>query len=234
MYGVLQRYLMLVFAGLLLTLGTFWAVRYFQRPDMYPGDRIEERTCRSCGGSGEDKDLAQQVPELGNACRACGADGKVDVIIPGRDRPTKIAGVVIDGLFDSELATADNFRPTPEFNSNPEEHRKKSHTLSDVSITIHRSDGEDREVTSNEYGLFNAKLSPGRYTISARGEGFAAISSEIVIEPLTEPIWLEEAAILNEPGSEADARSMYGLNVLVSLVRPGTVGGRIQVTAGTP
>src|SRR5438874_6810970 len=111
MYLVLQRYLVLSLLSLLLILGGMQAAKYFSRPDLYPGDRVEERACRWCGGSGKDKEMARRLPELGDACHACGGDGKVDVIIPGAERPTKIAGVVIDSEWDNGLASPDSFRP---------------------------------------------------------------------------------------------------------------------------
>ena len=234
MYLVLQRYLVFTLAGLLVTLAAFHGARYFQRPDLFPGDRIEQRTCRVCGGSGMDKDLAEQVPELGNGCRACRSEGKVYVLIPGPERPTRIAGVAIDGQWDSPFATADSYRPFPELNADPEAHRRRAHTLAGVSVRLIRSGGEDVELTSNEFGIFNFKLKPGRYTLTATADGRETVAGEFEVEPLTEPVWLEEANYIHEPSSSAEARSMYGLNLLVSLSPAGAAGGRFGLSEGTP
>jgi hypothetical protein len=233
-YVALQRYLTLALAALLLTLGAFYTVRYFQKPDLYPGDRIEERQCRWCGGTGQDKEMQAQAPELGDVCRACSGHGQVDVIVPGPDRPTKIAGVVADSQWDNPLATADDFRAPPEFGASAEEHRRKAHTLADCTIILRKSGGDETELTSNEFGFFNTKLAPGSYIIEAKADGYESIRGEFEVPPLTEPIWLERANILDEPKTDAHAQSLYGLNLLVTLNRPGSEAGRIALTAGTP
>src|SRR2546421_11054250 len=97
MYLVLQRYLVLSLLSLLLILGGMQAAKYFSRPDLYPGDRVEERACRWCGGSGKDKEMARRLPELEDAGQACGGGGEAGGIIPRAARPITVVGGVIDG-----------------------------------------------------------------------------------------------------------------------------------------
>src|SRR2546429_9969226 len=103
MYLVLQRYLVLSLLSLLFILGGMQAAKYFSRPDLYPGDRVEERACRWCGGSGKDKEMARRLPELEDACHACGGGGREEAIIPAPPRPTQMAAAVTSGEWGNRL-----------------------------------------------------------------------------------------------------------------------------------
>jgi hypothetical protein len=83
-------------------------------------------------------------------------------------------------------------------------------------------------------GMFNRQLPPGRYAVTVEAPGFQPVSGHFVVRRLTEPIWLEEATTVYEPGSGAEAQSNYGLHFLAALSRQADAEGWIQVNPGTP
>lgn len=83
-------------------------------------------------------------------------------------------------------------------------------------------------------GMFNRTLPPGCYAVKVEAPGFQPVTGHFVVRRLTEPIWLEEATTIYEPGSRAEAQSLYGLHFLAALSRQSDVEGWIQLNAGSP
>ncbi|MFQ5654686.1 MAG: hypothetical protein ACE5GW_08150 [Planctomycetota bacterium] len=75
----------------------YYSLSYATKPTLHDGDRLEVRSCRQCGGTGEDGDPGGVFPDGGGACPFCRGAGEVDVIVPGPNRPTRIWGATIAG-----------------------------------------------------------------------------------------------------------------------------------------
>jgi hypothetical protein len=195
-------------------------------PELYEGDRVEVRPCRQCRGAGTDLEIARQVPELGGRCPFCKGKGVVDVIVPGPNRPTRVWGVVVD------LRLADG-APL----------RRRTVALIPGTappvpggipgaVLTFRSDGEPIEVEADSNGRFSRRFPPGTYQVRAFAPGFLSVEGEMEVPPLTEPIWLEKATLVDEPRSEADARSRFGISLAAGLALPGGDHGFIRTDAG--
>lgn len=70
--------------------------RWLKQPTLYPGDRVETRECRDCGGSGRMIAGYEGGPQTETACDTCAGRGKVQVILPGPNRPVWVKGAVVD------------------------------------------------------------------------------------------------------------------------------------------
>ena len=117
--GSQARWITLAVLGLLAIPFTYFTIHAMRSPALYPGDRLETRTCRECGGTGVERGESEETllpppgeasqmpregpregppgyPKAGDPCIACGGKTKVRVIIPGPNHPSWVKGTVFD------------------------------------------------------------------------------------------------------------------------------------------
>ncbi|MBI4584814.1 MAG: carboxypeptidase regulatory-like domain-containing protein [Planctomycetes bacterium] len=214
----------------------YYSVRYIKEPVLYAGDKIETRTCRDCGGYGKIEGMEEDNPMIGDRCPACGGKGTVQVIIPGPNRQTRIWGVVVDLEEAGEellYTMPENLRYTPVQTAlMPDELRNVKGAIPNVKVTLVRDGGEAFEITSSSTGRFSQRLPPGDYTVQVNVPGFDPFEEEFEVQPLTEPIWLEEANIIREPDSFEDAQGTNGLIMIMALAKGGEEGAFLRVSPG--
>ena len=261
-------------AFLVLVPVTMYLVYDLRTPNLCEGDTLEVRDCRWCGGSGKWAQEEGPLP-MGDRCPSCGGTGKVRVIVPGENRPTRVRGAVVDAATVDPWATYDTVRPRLGPPGPAASYGGRSGTrIGGAKVTFARHPGnlEAAEVDEQQadagdedsvhvtsgpvassqvntaedvaedviveectpQGMFNRQLPPGRYTVKVEAPGFQPISGQFVVRRLREPIWLEEANTIQEPGSGAEAQSNYGLHFLAALSRQSDVEGWIQVNPGSP
>lgn len=186
---------------------------------LYPGDQLEERGCRECGGSGDPGQYAEEIPGL-RGCPACGGTGQVEVIIPGPNRPTRVRGTVrhwrqdeeqgfsLPDMYGGGLTGASHLMaPCPD-------------GIAGAEVRFTRSGAEDIVVETNRNGRFLALLPPGEYRVTTSAAGLPGDERELMIAPLTEEIWKTRATILDEPESLAQELAWYCLGFVVRLGEP--------------
>lgn len=214
---------------------TFFLIHSLKTPVLYAGDRLEERGCRDCGGTGKMEELEMEIPGLGDRCPVCRGVGKVDVIIPGPNRPTRIHGAVADASKTNPFDTYGSIRSgRSPFEPPPPPFQRPEGTIAGARLTFRRGDSEVTEIEANPFGLFNTKLAPGVYAVTVEAPGFAPLETSLEIRVLTAPIWLEQAVVIRPPESWEDAQSHHGLEILAVLARPGQGEGRLTVNPGSP
>jgi hypothetical protein len=234
MYLLARRYQISLFLFLLGIPIFYAAFHYARAPELYAGDSLESRACRQCGGTGRDEQLALDYPEFGDRCPFCRGDGKVDVIVPGPNRPTRIRGAAVDAATTTPLTSYGSVRPMPA-RGNPmtSSTQKPAGAVGGAKIAWRSADGKEIETEANPYGLFNMHLPPGVYAMTVTAPGFATLEEELEVLPLTEPIWLEDAQMVQE-WSEEEAQSLYGLCLLVGLGKAGEEESFLRVEPGMP
>jgi hypothetical protein len=207
------------------------SIAYVSGPTLYDGDRIETRSCRQCGGSGKDIELAMEIPGLGDRCPFCAGNGTVDVILPGPRRPSKVWGAVVDArVARSHYAYSNphNIRMLPTTTAfAPVEQVRIEGAVAGATVQFTHSGGETTEVRSSPSGRFFTRLAPGSYQVSVSASGFESFACHFEVAPLTEPIWLEKATLHGEMSSD-EARSAFGLSLLVAIPNAGGSGGYLR------
>jgi hypothetical protein len=198
-------------------------------PKLCAGDVLEERDCRECLGSGKDPAMELDFPEMGEGCVACGSDGVVQVIVPGPNRPSRVRGWVGDQavLEKQPLWLQGGGPPRAD-----EPFAKPVGSVEGVIVTLKSGTSETLELDSNPHGKFHFELAPGTYEMTVTKVGFNTIEATLNVPPLTEPIWLEEAHIIREPESKAQAQSDHGfrLDVVIGRGRDAPGGIRFRVS----
>lgn len=228
MHAVSRRVVLLLILALIATPFTLYLIQAVRTPVLHAGDRLEKRTCRECGGEGTNAALeGAHLPGF-EKCPACGGDGKVDVILPGPERPTRIRGAVADKETLAPFATYADVRP-----GGQRMLERPSGTIGGGHVRFERDDGKVFEVEVNPYGLFNTQLPPGSYRVKAGRDGFEPLDAELEVPVLTAPIWIDEAIIIRELGSTSEAQARYGFEVLVALARDDWDESRLVVNHGT-
>lgn len=201
------------------------SVAYLCERPLYPGDRIEKRTCRECGA----KPVTQQFGAA-VSCFACQGKGQLEVLVPGPERPTKVWGLVADwkaadstlsykcpkhirvGLGESFLLTS-------------EEHTIQG-GLTGALVTFEGPTGTV-SCKAGSSGRFNCNLSPGRHRVKVEAAGFRPIDTTIDIQPLRDPIWFERQRILRERSSD-ERRGLDGIALVLLLEKAGEGGGLLR------
>ncbi len=218
MFNGIHRLLGVAVAFGILSAVSFIAVRHMSAPNLYAGDRIEQRTCRECGGKGKAPQGGEGIPGLGDQCPFCQGEGKVDVIIPGPNHPTTVRGVVVDSgvLQASDCYSTLRPQPNTEGAVGFSAHRG---AIGNANLQFVKGD-VTVEDTSGSNGLFEVELPPGSYKVLITANGFQDICGEITIQPLTEPIWQERANMIREPGAGEADRSEHGLRYVAAMAKP--------------
>ncbi len=201
---------------------------YLNNPELYEGDRLETRTCRQCGGKGKDPQLARELPMMGDRCPFCRGKGKVDVVLPGPHRPTRIWGAVVDvrRAGDVNMEVLFHLRQLP----NPFPNGRSAGipgAIRNAMLTFHPHQGEDITIQTGDEGRFSKRIPPGLYTLKITAPFYESVEGEIEVKPLVEPIWMEKANLI-EPGGSQD------LSLLAGLSRDRDEEGFIRMIAGWP
>ena len=231
-YRFLNRSVLMLLGIPLFYLVWSYGVAYMSGPDLYEGDRIEMRTCRQCGGSAKDEQMAIDCPQLGDRCPFCAGKGTVEVIIPGPNRPSRIWGAVISrdasgGSYD--YSNPENIRMLPlQTAFMPEEMRTIQGGLARAQVVFEAAGRDTVKVTTITSGRFGTLLPPAIYTVTVTCEGFQTLQGKIEVSPLEAPIWLEKATLVEEPGGPEEAQSSYGISVLAAMARPGEEAGFLR------
>ncbi|MBI2267491.1 MAG: carboxypeptidase regulatory-like domain-containing protein [Armatimonadetes bacterium] len=206
-----------VMAFLLLFIVTPLTIHFMKKPSLSPGDRLETRTCRECGGGGKIRgDAYEGDPRLrpGGPCPACKGKGKVQVIIPGPKHPVAVKGVVFDkGAYPQEDA------PGAQLMLERDPRKPVPGAIGQAKIAFISQGRKLLEVTSNATGRFKALVPPGTYKVTATAGGFQPYEEAFSVPPLTEPIWLEEARIVREPESMGEELTTFGLELRIRMNR---------------
>lgn len=237
-YSLLRRQLAVLALFLLAPAVVFYVVDHLRTPVLHAGDRLERSECRHCGGSGRDESLtldSSDSSESGERCGACRGDGEVRVIVPGPHHPTSISGIVRDEAEVPPLEDAEDldefFRERQVDASKP--FKKPAGAIARAKLSF-RQGGQVLEAEANPHGRFAIRLPPGLYDLAVHAAGFESLEEEIEIEPLSEPIWLEEAVVVREPDSLEEARSQHGLRLLVGMARSGEGESWMEVEVAGP
>lgn len=194
---------------------------YLHGPVLAEGDLLETRSCRMCDGSGKDPEMAEQMPHLGDRCSFCRGQGKVQVIVPGPNRPVRVWGGVVDADLEPEPAPfADGpslrFRPNP---FAPGGVDPLPGGIWEAKVVLVPESGPEIVFQAGKSGRFSREIPPGIYTVRVSARGFDTEEHEIEIKPMTEPIWLEKAQLI-EPEDDSGGSSRYGVELKVILARP--------------
>ena len=190
----------LAFVGL----GLFLTARFFMKPATYPGDVIEERECRWCGGTGVNgPDLAESgAPgtQPGATCIGCRGRKRLQVIVPGPNHPALVKGTVRDaavaGRLDPEAAAMAQFME----NRDPREPVQGA--VGDATL-VAESGGKRLELPVAKTGRFRCLLAPGSYQVTIRAPGYRTSTTTLQVPQRREPIWDERARLVTEE-QEAD------------------------------
>jgi hypothetical protein len=225
------RGLWLALAASLTLLTCLKVGTWLRSPSLYEGDRMEARVCRQCGGKGADPQFAREVPEVGDRCPFCRGSGRVDVVIPGPNHPVRVIGVLVD-----EMMTAPEDTYTvwtiERMDADPLDPEPRHGVIQGGRVRF--AGKVTQEVETGGHGLVTAELPPGAYVVTAGKEGYEETRGQLVVQRLTEPIWQEHAEMVQEPESAADARGLYGVQLLVTLGRKGSQPGRVVPGESAP
>lgn len=168
---------------------------------VYPGDKVEQRDCRWCGGSGVESggNYEGSPPpgvKVGGACVGCKGAKKLRVVVPGPKHPAWLKGTVRDGEKAAGMAIETEMS---------ERMNRNQPVLGAVAGARLKFQGAGKpvEVTSAPNGRFRVLLEPGTYKVTIQASGFADYQGEASVAPRTAPIW-EERARLVTPEQEAD------------------------------
>ncbi|MFN0060735.1 MAG: carboxypeptidase-like regulatory domain-containing protein [Planctomycetota bacterium] len=198
--------------ALVLVPAIYYSTQYVNAITLYPGDVLEQRDCRWCNGTGKDEDIAAQIPTMGDRCVGCRGTGKVQVVVPGPQRPTRVHGAV-RLLFGEE----DEFYEQPEdtpMASNSRLLMPQRGGIEQASVAFIRANSASNEpvtLMTNHHGRFFAFLPPGTYSVRVVATGYEPFEDQLEIPPLTEPIWFEHAHIYLEPETPEQQQSWYGV-----------------------
>ena len=224
-----------------LALFFYWSASWSLGPTLYDGDRLEDRDCRMCRGTGKDPDM---IDYNGGLCSFCGGDGGVDVIVPGDERPTRVWGTVVnvDTIKSPEMYYPRHVRPSSPnlIHGGDSDHIKGA--LSDATVTLTSSDGDVVTGTTTARGRFTIFVPPGEYKVEVKANGHKTytVKKRLTIEPLKAPIWLEQATLIQPVDPYGDgmtpeeARSTHGLTLVGGVSRKKAKRGFFRTFVAEP
>lgn len=174
------------------------SVAYFSEKIVHAGDRLETRICRQCDGKGKDEVYSRDFSGIGYTCPGCVGVGKVEVVLPGPTRPTRIRGAVVAWEKMSGPINADLFK-----NIQPAFPASLLLSSQEYAITgsvasarvVFEGAGQVFNAKSDSNGRFGSTLPPGSYTVKVEAPGFQAFQDRLIIEPLQSPIWLDKRKV---------------------------------------
>ncbi|MEK7309927.1 MAG: carboxypeptidase-like regulatory domain-containing protein, partial [Planctomycetota bacterium] len=171
-------------------------------PELYKGDRLEERACRLClpapkafgaqAGQGSAKGLpVRERTQTG--CDACGYDGKVNVIIPSYNHQTTIYGEVFEQAvrYPSGEET-ENYDDAPAFRPGAALQEATAGAIGDAQVVFTSYAGKRVELTTPFTGKFTLKLPAGTYKMTVEKPGFQRYEKDVEVPLATAELWQEE------------------------------------------
>lgn len=170
-----------VFVGVI----TFLGVRSASGPPVFPGDKLETRTCRQCQGSGTDDD-----PNTGGRCPFCAGSKNCQVIVPGPNHPVNLRGSVVDAAafkskgeaeLDAMLEVNDTVGLKP-----------VKGAIGEASL-VFQSGSKKIELVSSGNGKFRGAIAPGDYDVTVKKSGYSDTSMKLHVPARSQPIWMEHA-----------------------------------------
>lgn len=189
---------------------TFATIYKMRQPRLFPGDRLETRTCRECGGSGKEMgdtaegEVGPGLPRAGDPCIGCGGPGKVEVIVPGPNHPVMVSGRIYEGKarqFNGDPAINAEMDVIRDFQESRDPRQPIQGAIAGAQLRFEK-DGQVLEMTSPSTGRFRAELPPGRWKLKATASGYADVTQELEVPALTEPLWQEKAHIIRETDNQ--------------------------------
>lgn len=159
---------------------SLFLANWLKKPQLFPGDRLDYRTCRECDGTGS-------IPEAPR-CPGCGGRKQQAVITPGPNRPSKVRGMVYDAGTGDYLEAA----------LDPAQAPKGAITGAHV---VFEKAGQKVEVDSNVKGRFIVALTPGAWKYTATADGYPQTAGTYEVRALTQPIVINDAHI-KTPGED--------------------------------
>ncbi len=134
------------------------------KPETYPGDKIDWRQCRDCAGKG---------------CPTCDGKGSLWVITPGPQHPSWVQVRTHEaGAAQPDVASEkpeDIVKPIPG-------------AVGGAQVAFSR-EGKTVEATSSFTGRTRVRLAPGTWTYTVKRAGFADVSGTLEVPGLTREIW---------------------------------------------
>lgn len=197
----MNRKIFALIVGFLFVGGTFGLLRSAMRPQTFPGDRTEMRTCRWCAGSGvESPDAYEGQPppgvRPGGPCVGCGGAKQLSVIVPGPNHPAWVKGTV------REESKARDLPVETLLMENHEPLKPVVGAIGQAKIRFEKG-GETFEIQSAPNGRFKILLPPGHYKVHLSASGFSDRDGELEVAARREPIWNEKAHLKTQE-QEAD------------------------------
>jgi hypothetical protein len=165
---------------------TFLGVRSASGPSLFPGDKLETRSCRQCSGQGTTEIQEGKL----ETCPFCLGKKTCQVVIPGPSHPVSIRGSVVDVSAFKDRADAE-FSATLELNE-PKSLKPVKGAVGNAKL-VFDSGSNKFELTSGATGRFHSALPPGEYQVSIEKSGFQTDHSKLVVPVKTQPIWQERA-----------------------------------------
>ncbi len=169
-------------------------------PTTYPGDRVEERACRWCGGTGEAGQMQEGGPVSDGPCPGCRGAKKLKVVVPGPNHPAVVKGTVRDLAALGDIAGNPDAIAlmTMQEGQNP---GPVTGAVPNATVVFEGSDKVTYAVPAT--GRIKTMLKPGHYKVTITAPGFAEGHQEIDVAQRREPIWSERARLVTEE-QEAD------------------------------
>ena len=180
MNPLIKRYILFSLAGAAAMILFYGIYQMTRGPELYKGDRMEERACRLCHGSAK-------------GCDACGYDGKVSVIIPSYNHPTTIYGEVFEQKVRyPSSADGQSYDDVPTFRPGGALQQATAGAIGDAKVVFTSHAGKRTELTTPFTGKFILKLVAGTYNMTVERSGFQPYEKELVVPLATAEIWQEE------------------------------------------
>ncbi|MEW6282536.1 MAG: hypothetical protein AB1758_28260, partial [Candidatus Eremiobacterota bacterium] len=194
--GIKGRLLALAVVAAFLIPITLCTIHQGNKPRLYPGDRMEKKTCRECGGVGVMRENMTEgppppgYPKAGDPCIGCAGKGKVWVVFPGPNHPSWVK----IKIFDAAARPAGGGMEVPE-GVDPAvmgefmEDRNPMQPIPGAvkGATIRFEKGSDKvEIHSGLTGRAKVMLSPGKWSFVASKEGFRDYQGEVDVPVRTD------------------------------------------------
>lgn len=176
-----------VVAGFMAIMLVF-GIRSLSGPNLSEGDRVESLPCPLCQGSGQ---------LSGKRCPACLGTKKLKAVVPGPKHPVEVKGTVRALSAFKTKAEAEQISKEEAADRRVSLNPVKG-AISGASV-VFQSSNDKVEFNSKATGKFWGVLPPDTYRVRLSVEGFKSVDKEVVVSPLSEPIWPKVAGLESLP-----------------------------------